>query len=34
VAPSGREAAALLANRAGLEPLHVTEAIPSGKEQQ
>ena len=33
VAPSGR-AAALLAQRAGLEPLRVVEAIPSGKEQR
>ena len=32
-APSGREAA-LVAQRAGLEPLRVTEAIPSGKEQR
>ncbi len=31
-APSGREAA-LVAQRAGLEPLRVVEAIPSGKEQ-
>jgi hypothetical protein len=30
-APSGREAA-LVAHRARLEPLRVTEAIPSGKE--
>ncbi len=32
-APSGREAA-LLAQRAGLEPLRVVEAVPSGKEQR
>jgi hypothetical protein len=32
-APSSREAA-LVAQRAGLEPLRVVEAIPSGKEQQ
>jgi hypothetical protein len=32
-APSAREAA-LVAYRAGLEPLRVVEAIPSGKEQQ
>jgi hypothetical protein len=32
-APSPR-AAALIAQRAGLEPLRVTEAIPSGKEHQ
>jgi hypothetical protein len=31
-APSGRKAA-LVAQRAGLEPLRVVEAIPSGKEQ-
>jgi hypothetical protein len=31
-APSGREAA-LVAERAGLEPLRVTEAIPSGQEE-
>ena len=31
-APSGREAA-LVAQRAGLEPLRVVEAIPSGKEE-
>ena len=31
-APSGREAA-LLAQRAGLEPLRVVEAVPSGKDQ-
>ena len=30
-APSGREAA-LVAQRAGLEPLRVVEAVPSGKE--
>jgi len=33
VASSAREVA-LLAKRAGLEPLRVTEAIPSGKERQ
>jgi hypothetical protein len=32
-APSGRDAA-LLAQRAGLEPLRVVEAVPSGKEQR
>jgi hypothetical protein len=32
-AASGR-AAALVAHRAGLEPLRVVEAIPSGKEEQ
>jgi hypothetical protein len=32
-APSGREAA-LVAQRAQLEPLRVVEAIPSGKERQ
>ncbi len=32
-APSGREAA-LVAQRAGLEPLRVVEAIPSGKEKR
>jgi hypothetical protein len=32
-APSGREAA-LLAQRAGLEPLRVVEAVPSGKERK
>jgi hypothetical protein len=32
-APSGREAA-LAAQRAGLEPLRVVEAVPSGKEQR
>jgi hypothetical protein len=32
-APSGRDAA-LLAQRAGLEPLRVIEAIPSGKGEQ
>ncbi|MEP6978923.1 MAG: hypothetical protein ABI948_12800 [Thermoleophilia bacterium] len=32
-APSGREAA-LLAQRAGLEPLRVVEAVPSRKEQR
>ena len=32
-APSGREAA-LVAQRAGLEPLRVVEAIPSRKETQ
>jgi hypothetical protein len=32
-APSGR-AAALVAQRAGLEPLRVVEAIASGKEEQ
>ena len=32
-APSGRDAA-LVAHRAGLEPLRVVEAIPSGKEEQ
>jgi hypothetical protein len=31
-APSGREVA-LVAQRAGLEPLRVVEAVPSGKEQ-
>jgi hypothetical protein len=30
--PSGREAA-LVAQRAGLEPIRVVEAVPSGKEQ-
>jgi hypothetical protein len=30
--PSGREAA-LIAQRAGLEPIRVVEAVPSGKEQ-
>jgi len=30
-APSGREAA-LVAQRAGLEPLRVVEAVPSGRE--
>ncbi|HEY7692228.1 MAG TPA: hypothetical protein VH816_07765 [Gaiellaceae bacterium] len=33
LAPSGREAA-LVAQRAGLEPLRVVEAIQSGKEQR
>jgi len=33
VAPSGLEAA-MLAQRAGLEPLHVIEAIPSAEEAQ
>jgi hypothetical protein len=33
LAPSGRDAA-LLALRAGLEPLRVVEAIQSGKEQR
>ena len=33
LAPSGREAA-LVAQRARLEPLRVVEAIPSGKEKQ
>jgi len=32
-APSGREAA-VVAQRAGLEPLRVIEAIPSGKEER
>jgi hypothetical protein len=32
-AASGREAA-LVAQRAGLEPLRVVEAVPSGKEEQ
>jgi hypothetical protein len=32
-APSGRDAA-LVAQRARLEPLRVVEAIPSGKEEQ
>jgi hypothetical protein len=32
-APSGREAA-LVAQRAGLEPLRVVEVIPSGKEER
>ncbi len=32
-APSGRDAA-LVAQQAGLEPLRVVEAIPSGKEEQ
>jgi hypothetical protein len=32
-APSGR-AVALVAQRAGLEPVRVVEAIPSGKEEQ
>jgi hypothetical protein len=30
--PSGREAA-LVAQRAGLDPIRVVEAVPSGKEQ-
>jgi hypothetical protein len=31
--PSGREAA-LVAQRAGLEPIRVVEAVPSGKEKR